>query len=112
MQKPLEKNEFLLQFERLLKKYGYDTVYCRGAFDGTKKKGLDFTIVAPRNVEVNKEFNMLLDPTWGVDDVEVEDITALVICPIREDAIPRMGVPIYRGGEFYAVEGDNNEGEV
>lgn len=30
MRRPLQKNEFLLQFEELLKKYGYDTVYCRG----------------------------------------------------------------------------------
>lgn len=64
--------------------------------------------MAPRNIEVNREFNMLLDPTWNVEDVEAEDITALVICPVQEEAIPRMGVPIYQEGEFYAVEGSNN----
>lgn len=105
MQKPLEKNEFLLQLESLLKKYGFTTMYCHGGFDGTKKGGLDYFILTEPNHQVNKEFNMLVDPVWGLEEYDWRDMSGMCFCSPGKTSIEWLGEPAYRNGEFYAVEG-------
>lgn len=105
MRKPLKKNEFLQQLETLLQKYEYDTMYCKGGFDGTKKGGLSYVIVAEDNPEAGREFNRLIDPVDGMDEYDCDDMSCTSIGLWTQEAIEWLGEPVYEKGEFYAIEG-------
>lgn len=100
MRQPLEKTPYLQEFERILKKYGYDTVYCIGSFDGTKRGSVLYHIKSVYNEDAKVELLRLVDPTWNMDEYSPEDCGNVVI---RDDISLNRNNPIYTGGEFYAI---------
>lgn len=103
---PLKKTEFLLQIEAILKKYGYDNMYCLSeSWNGDREGGKVYSILGESKPEVAKELNMLLDPTWGLEDFDWQEMSGVGFmkdtCGLNGE-VDYYGLPIYENGEFYA----------
>lgn len=106
MGKRLEKTEYLLQIEGVLKKYGYTRMYCFDKFTGVKEPGLMFMIEGEKKGNIISELCQIVDPTWDLDDYDALDITGVgCLENLSEKDWMQGSTPVYDGGEFYANEG-------
>lgn len=95
----LQKNDFLVGLESLLKKYGYTELYCLNSFDGTKSTGTVYIIVAPHRMDAADEISLYVDPTYKCTHSWDENDPS--ICYIDTCSIPSEDKLIYKDGVFY-----------
>lgn len=106
MGKKLEKTEYLLSIEKVLKKYGYTRMYCSGRFTGVREPGLMFTVDGDPNDEAIEELTAIVDPVYGMDDYDINNASGVgCIKGISDMEWMRNFSPVYEEGEFYANEG-------
>lgn len=96
----LQKNDFLNGLEAILKKYGFNEMYCFDSFDGTKVKGALYVVLAPHRPDASTELTKYVDPTEGcTGDYEETDGS---VCAIDDDrSLLKDDMLIYKDGVFY-----------
>lgn len=106
MGKRLEKTEYLLSIEKVLKKYGYTRMYCIGRFTDTKEPGLWLLLDGVERGDIVAELSEVVDPTWKLSDYDINDAADIsCIEGLSEKDWMCGSAPVYVEGEFYAYEG-------